>query len=375
MGKIEDLESLQHLREIGALTEVEFEIEKKSILNGNSNINITNKTTKQQEDNGINKEKGKVIIHSYDEFYIVDPNVNVYINDNLITSLSKGQTYEYPITETTKITFKSSIRTTSVTVKPNVITEIRLIWNRATGSLETVCNEQNFNGVNNTINEQTYQSKLNSKKKFDKIWMVIGITVLIIGLIIGLFFVFKDSIIGWYKDPSWNKNNIYTEQKQTNDTYNVKKIDDSKDVVYTLTNKSYPIINISSPEIEDINEKVKREYKENEEYFNHEYNYYLNNEILSLVISIEDTSGYTEYEVYNINVNTGKPVSNTNILKTKDIDEQTFLSNLTICYKEKFLELWEYAKDWNDDYMDAYNKTISTANYNTQVPMFLDNNR
>lgn len=64
----------------------------------------------------------------------------------------------------------------------------------------------------------------------------------------------------------------------------------------------------------------------------------MNNEILSLVITQYNPISYY-YEVYNINVNTGKPVNNTDLLKSKNIDETTFLSNLKECYKNKFLEV------------------------------------
>ena len=107
-----------------------------------------------------------------------------------------------------------------------------------------------------------------------------------------------------------------------------------------MSSKSYPIINLSgSPEIDDINTKVKSEFaEEDDEYCRSEYNYYLNNEILSLVITQYTTSSYY-YEVYNINVNTGKVVSNGDLLKSKNIDEKNFLSKLKECYKSKFLEV------------------------------------
>jgi len=136
----------------------------------------------QKEEQKTTKEQGKVIIHSYEEFFIINPDVKVYVDGNLITNLSKGQTYEYPISKATTITFKSSIRTANVTVSPNAVTEIRLMWNRATGSLETICNEQNFNGVNNSVNQQTYQGQVNSKKQSSNVWLVIGLILGIIAL-------------------------------------------------------------------------------------------------------------------------------------------------------------------------------------------------
>ena len=56
MGKIDDLEKLQKLKEIGALTNEEFEKEKKAILNGNS----SNTTYKESQQSEITKTKMKV---------------------------------------------------------------------------------------------------------------------------------------------------------------------------------------------------------------------------------------------------------------------------------------------------------------------------
>lgn len=164
----------------------------------------------------------------------------------------------------------------------------------------------------------------------------------------------------------------------------VKSIDSSKDIVYTLYDKSYPIINLDSSEIEDINDKIEQNYKgpdKPREFGLSEYNYYLNNEILSLVISTEDNTGFYYYDVYNINVKTGKIVSNADLLKSKNIDEQSFLSKLPEYYKNKFMEVnsgatgIESTIEGKNLYEEQYNKTISTDNYNMQTQMFLDNNQ
>lgn len=139
--------------------------------------------------------------------------------------------------------------------------------------------------------------------------------------------------------------NKQDKDKEIKETYKVKSIDKSQDIVYTLPNKTYPIINLSgSLEVEDINTQIQQKY-EGDEYFQRtfEYNYYVNDEILSLVIgdysygSSVTKEGY--YDVFNINVKTGKIISNSDLLKSKNIDEQTFLRKLPQCYKNKFLEL------------------------------------
>ena len=55
MGKVESLEKLKQLKESGAITDTEFQIEKSKILNDNTNENKnTGKTPK--------KSKGKIIL-------------------------------------------------------------------------------------------------------------------------------------------------------------------------------------------------------------------------------------------------------------------------------------------------------------------------
>ena len=133
--------------------------------------------------------------------------------------------------------------------------------------------------------------------------------------------------------------NKQNKDEEIKETYQVKSIDKKQDIVYTLSNKSYPIINISgSPEVDNINEEMKQNYVDkDDEYCSSEYNYYLNNEILSIIITQYTSSSYY-YEVYNVNVSTGKVVSNTDLLKSKNVDETAFISTLKECCKSKFLE-------------------------------------
>lgn len=130
----------------------------------------------------------------------------------------------------------------------------------------------------------------------------------------------------------------------------VSSIDNTKDIIYNLSDEPYPIINLSSQEVKEINAELKKKY---ESYNNNphglklKYDYYLSNEILSLVITIPIHTGGYNYNVYNINTNTGKSVSNTELLKNKNIDETTFLSKLPEYYKNKFLEVHSEIIEYN----------------------------
>ena len=186
----------------------------------------------------------------------------------------------------------------------------------------------------------------------------------------------ENSFVGVFE-----KTNVYSKMDEIDEgaLEDIKPLDESKDIIYTLPNQSYPIINISgSPEVEYINEEIKGIYEEYDDEYNHkEYNYYLSNDIVSLVISIEDNTGFVNYDVYNINTNTGKTVSNSELLEIKQIDETTFLNKLKECYKNKFIEIHKIFQGIENDplYEDGYNKNISNDNCNMKQPMFLDQNR
>lgn len=105
----------------------------------------------QQENQEIEIKQGKVIIHSYTGFYIVNPPVKIYIGDTLITKLDKGKTFEYTITQTITLTIKCGIRSTEVTVSPNAITDIYLNFDKNTGILIPTCNERTVNSTRDNI--------------------------------------------------------------------------------------------------------------------------------------------------------------------------------------------------------------------------------
>lgn len=107
-----------------------------------------------------------------------------------------------------------------------------------------------------------------------------------------------------------------------------------------MPNHSYPIINLSgSSKVKEINEEIKQNYAdEDDEYCSSEYNYYLNNDILSLIIKHSGPTDGWIYDVYNINVKTGKTVNNTELLKAKNIDETTLITKIKELCKNKFIE-------------------------------------
>ncbi|MCL2322612.1 MAG: hypothetical protein FWC47_10990 [Oscillospiraceae bacterium] len=194
----------------------------------------------------------------------------------------------------------------------------------------------------------------------------------------------------------------------------IKKLDASKDLVYTSLNAtsneySYdlPTINIDSTDVTEINRKIQKDYltKINEEITNDEqglsvvmislkYDSYINNNILSLVIDHAISANDLHYyDVYNVDIYTGKSIDNIDLLKYKNIDETNFLNTLTELYKNKFVELYgskdsyienlrnapsgwteEGLKEQDAFYTEQYNKTIDANNCSVQTPIFLNSN-
>lgn len=104
----------------------------------------------------------------------------------------------------------------------------------------------------------------------------------------------------------------------------------------------------------------------------------LNNDILSIVIPISYDGGSRWYHVYNINVETGEKVSNLEILKTKNVSEEKYISKLKELSKAFFLEKYPFerfsAYKTKELYDEKLNETISSVHCNLSRPLFLGEN-
>lgn len=126
----------------------------------------------------------------------------------------------------------------------------------------------------------------------NKIYIIVLVTLIL--LIFGSAFIY---------DKYFNniKTNLSNEEIIIN-----KKID----------NKNIPYINISEDE---VNLKVQEIYKKYNDY-NSSYDYYINNNTLSLVIKFSNKEE-TIYKTYNIDTDSKKEISNNELLKNNNIDE------------------------------------------------------
>jgi hypothetical protein len=214
-----------------------------------------------------------------------------------------------------------------------------------------------------------------------------------------------------------NNNNISTptpiseSQDEITQGASAQKADNPDEFVSTLfsdTTDDYsytiPKIDINSDYAITINKEIQEEYKTevDDEINNYkkgysvflysvEYDVFLNDTILSLVICREYPDDCIDYQVYNVDVSTGKSVSNTQLLQYKDITETDLLNKLPEVYSDEFINqngtketdidnmktapcgfTEEEIKDFSKDYTDQYNMTIDISNYGIDTPMFLN---
>lgn len=183
----------------------------------------------------------------------------------------------------------------------------------------------------------------------------------------------------------------------------IKKIDDNKEIVYSrelyIPDKlpedlnsdevitEIPIINLDFESVKKINKELLNQYNEvleeniiTDDIVNInsiKYKYYINNNILSLILEYKNfnyTAGYItyEYKTYNININNGTILSNNDLIKIKNLNEDD-VYNKIINHVEK-----EYQNLGYDDYKntDFYKESINNIKENNKITtqVFIDNN-
>ena len=124
------------------------------------------------------------------------------------------------------------------------------------------------------------------------------------------------------------------------------------------------------------------------------YNSYVNDNILSLVVSYEYPSNCIGYEVYNLDIYKGTIITNEEILSMKNLNETKFLGLLKEFYEKEFVSSYGSKEnfinnlkksssiEWTESgiqeqtngYEKQLNKTISSDNYSIKTPIFLNEN-
>ena len=146
-----------------------------------------------------------------------------------------------------------------------------------------------------------------------------------------------------------NFDTLFQNQLENNNSYEVKKIDENKDIVYTNyenTDKSannyemnvnLPYINIKNQSVQDYNENIKNIFQAKAEevlkstnsnvIYTVKYEAYIENNILSLIIYSDlkqDASAQRIIiQTFNFNLETNKELILEDIIKIYELDEKT----------------------------------------------------
>ena len=146
-----------------------------------------------------------------------------------------------------------------------------------------------------------------------------------------------------------NFDTLFQNQLENNSSYEVKKIDENKDIVYTNyenTDKSannyemnvnLPYINIKNQSVQDYNENIKNIFQAKAEevlkstnsnvIYTVKYEAYIENNILSLIIYSDlkqDASAQRIIiQTFNFNLETNKELTLEDIIKIYELDEKT----------------------------------------------------
>jgi len=247
------------------------------------------------------------------------------------------------------------------------------------------------NNEMNIQNNETIEPVVKQKSNKGLIVLIIILILMVLGL---SGYLVYDKFITKQETSDTTKNNSNKK---------VLKKDESKDIVYTLytvkpepyfdVESSIPKLNIDSAYANKINNEISTIV-----YIGYEndsnggikckddcqliqYKYYLNNNILSLVL-YEDgqTSPLShQYHTYNIDIYTGEEVTNKDLVKLKNINESDFEVKLSNTFKEaypfdKYYPESEYGKEGKDFATQTYNQTIDLKNCSIDNPMFLNEN-
>ena len=172
-------------------------------------------------------------------------------------------------------------------------------------------------------------------------------------------------------------------------------IDINENIVYDGYDVTIRIPKVVDPNGEEINNKIKSDIAKyyQDKNTSIDYNYYINNDIVSIIINTIDQYEEENFLVYNFNKNDFNLLDNSQLLELKEIKEEDFHGLLINIYEshlkdilkednsetniednkeeEKKEEKKEETKDI-DRTTDYYKKTIDKENCGIDRPMFLN---
>lgn len=156
-------------------------------------------------------------------------------------------------------------------------------------------------------------------------------------------------------------------EKDTNTNTNTTKKslikDESKDIVYE--NPKYspwveaPYINIDSEDAKKLNNEIDEYYsKVTKDYYEVlTYKYYENDDVVSIVTKMMQAGANKDYRVYNINKKTGKEVTASELMKSKNLS----LSSIKIRMKAIWMQKVKTSEGYSMPTNSNPNKSVEAA--------------
>ena len=191
--------------------------------------------------------------------------------------------------------------------------------------------------------------------------------------------------VGWYENPFNISKKEYLEKDWV---YEVTRFEN--DYIDNVGNKDHfcfkvPAFNISSSDAKKVNEEIySKVYKVIEETIDTmkigcslvdyiiDYEYYINGDIVSLVITLYNAWDQTDSIAYNMNKLTGERVSNSQLVSLFGYTDESFIKTLKDVAGKYYMENVNYPK--NEYYWERYSFTISDKACNMDVPLYIGEN-
>jgi len=151
-------------------------------------------------------------------------------------------------------------------------------------------------------------------------------------------------------------------------TTEIKKINEDEEYVYDnpkYVDKTVPYVNIDSDDAKSINNKIEKyvDGKASDTWNELFYYYYINDNIISILFGnkLGDTFN-SKYRIYNINVKTGKIVSNKELIDIKKTNREEIASSLNETIEKSYGDSIEFAKETTIRYDGEIDLTVYEAN-------------
>ena len=166
--------------------------------------------------------------------------------------------------------------------------------------------------------------------------------------------------------------NMFNKKNETNKALANYEYIIEKDTEYSSNEKKgkLPVINLKGEEIDKINNEIVKKYYgvayTKEDIYTYEYTIYEN--ILSLFIKItyvDDSSEYgtLEYYSYNINLDTNKPLTNSELVKELDLNESDINDEINSRIKKYYAIEQNNAEMSFEQYKTKINYSEETNKY------------